>query len=597
MSTNEEISPKPPHRRPGDLGDGLLDEAPEARSETEGRPILRELRRAMELFDKADKAYKIYPINNVLLNEFIDRAFGAFRTFLDENGSIQLSVTPTELRFEKETIFTAEIRETSLPFKLYEGGLRLLGFFPGLERAEMVSFLEVMKALRHVDEDEDNVVTLLWEKDVAHITYLVMDREADTATGEVDKIPDPSVERSEMVKRIKLRDVSQRVDDSEIDQDLLPSEETTVPVEKIYGLSEEDKKGTEERLAFEQEYIPIYDFVTLLFRIFRMERDWDTFYELSQILEKILGVLATRGDYRVCASILEEMEEFLDSNPDLSDDHRQVFWDVVTEVGSAHRVEEAASYLAEATPEEADTIFDFLKHLGPTALPNLCNVIEEQHEQQFMDLIGELGRDNPTIVADCLGNTNPLVVRTMLRILASDGATKALGAIAALLDHGDSAIRLQAVDTLAGTGEAKAGQMLMSSLEDPDAQVRKTALRQMVRLVGERAFGPILRKIESKDFITRPFYEKRELMVNACKADPARGVPLLRRMLERSSFFQREKNKETRQCAAMALGELGTLDALEVLRDLQKSKNRVVRDACRLSLKKAEGGEVTRRLI
>ena len=63
-----------------------------------------------------------------------------------------------------------------------------------------------------------------------------------------------------------------------------------------------------------------------------------------------------------------------------------------------------------------------------------------------------------------------------------------------------------------------------------------------------------------------------------------------------NDLFNREKNNETRQCAALALGELGTQAAIEVLRKMQSSKHKVVRDAAAISLKKAEGQEMTRRL-
>ena len=598
MATNEDL---PLEKKDPDTGRYLApiipDEPTKGPAEEDSREI-RELRRVMELLEKADRAYKIYPSNSVILTDFIDRAYGKFREFLEEHGSVQLSVTPSELRYRKQRVLASEMRESSLPFKLYEGGLRLLGFFPGLDRAEMVSFLDVMKSIKDVDEDEDNVVTLLWEKDVAHITYLVMDREStETSAGEADKIPDPEIERAELVKKIKLRDVSQRVDESQIDQDLLPADDTAAPVEKIYGLNPDDMKGIAERLAFEESYVPLYDFVTLLFRIFRMERDWDTFYDLSKILEKILGILADRGDYKICTSILKEMDEFLDSDPDLSEDHQQVFWEVVAEIGSAERIQQAADYLAGASTEEADVMFAFFRHLGPSSLPHLCNAITEQHEQRFMDLITEMGRENQEVVAGCLHNPNSLVARTMLRILAIEGASETLDSIAGLLDHEDPTIRLEAVNTLAGTGTAKAGQMLIPCMEDGDAQVRKAALRNMVRLAGEKAFNAILQKIEAKEFITRPFFEKRDLLVGACQADPARGVPVLRRILERNSLFQREKNNETRQCAALALGEQRTPEATEVLRSLQNSKNRVVREACKISLKKAEGKEFTRRMM
>jgi len=46
----------------------------------------------------------------------------------------------------------------------------------------------------------------------------------------------------------------------------------------------------------------------------------------------------------------------------------------------------------------------------------------------------------------------------------------------------------------------------------------------------------------------------------------------------------------------MALGDLTVPAAVDVLRKFQNAKSKVVRDACAIALRKAEGKEVTRRM-
>ena len=184
----------------------------------------------------------------------------------------------------------------------------------------------------------------------------------------------------------------------------------------------------------------------------------------------------------------------------------------------------------------------------------------------------------------------------MLRLISGDAAREAMGSVSALLRHPDPSVRIEASMTLGSTGVAKAGNFLIPALDDPDRQVRKAALKNLVELSGERAFNAVLTKIEHKEFVNQPFHEKRELLTAACQADPDRGVPLLQRVLEKGSLFNREKVNETKQCAAMALGELGNTEAIDVLQKLSTSKNKVLRDACSIALKKALGREVTRRM-
>lgn len=559
------------------------------------RPEIRQLKKVLELVEKAEKAYKIYPPNSVVLNDFIDRAHLHMTEFLEEFGNIQVTVLPSEFRYRGERVFQAEVRDSSLTFKLYESGLRFLAFFPGIEREEIVAFCDVMKQIRHVDEDEDNVVTLLWEKEVPHITYLVMDREMEGGGADIDHIPDPVGERNEMVKKIALRELSEGIDERQIDPDLLPGDEEAQRTRSVYGLSEEDQEAMKGLLEFEKNYSPVYDFVELLFQIFGMEQSDETYLDMVKILEKILGALATRGDYRLCSSILGELKEFI-QKAELSDERREAFEAVIAEIGSPYRIDEAVERLAEVEGEDVEAVFQFLDQMDSSSLPHLCTVITDDHEQEFMKIVNRMAQENPGIVTECLKASQPEVLKTMLRLLSGEAARESIGAVSALLRHPEPTVRAEAAATLGSTGMPKSGNFLMPVLDDPDRQVRKAALKHLVELSGERAFNAVLAKIEDKEFSNQPFHEKRELLAAACQADPDRGVPILRRLLEKKSLFNREKNTETQQCAAMALGELASTEAIDVLQKLSNSKNKVVRDACSLALKKALGREVTRRI-
>src|SRR4030067_853172 len=62
--------------------------------------------------------------------------------------------------------------KTSKAFKMYSDGIRSLIFSEGIEGKEVTDFLEIIGKDRPSEVDDD-IVTLLWMKDLPHITYIL----------------------------------------------------------------------------------------------------------------------------------------------------------------------------------------------------------------------------------------------------------------------------------------------------------------------------------------------------------------------------------------------------------------------------------------
>src|SRR5258705_10781300 len=97
---------------------------------------------------------------------------------LKEIGDIVLNVQQFDLLFEDYSVYHNAAREESLAYRFFTDGVRQITFREGLEPQELRGVLEVLKKATDASQGQDDVVTLLWERDFRHIEYVHISIEA-----------------------------------------------------------------------------------------------------------------------------------------------------------------------------------------------------------------------------------------------------------------------------------------------------------------------------------------------------------------------------------------------------------------------------------
>ena len=101
--------------------------------------------------------------------------------FLKRNDSLTLLVDENALVYGERVVYSCEERLDSLAFALYRDGIRLITFTSGVTGVEIETFMRAVHEARGADPGEADLVTMLWEKDLANITYHAVDSYLDTA--------------------------------------------------------------------------------------------------------------------------------------------------------------------------------------------------------------------------------------------------------------------------------------------------------------------------------------------------------------------------------------------------------------------------------
>ena len=95
--------------------------------------------------------------------------------FLSRHDSLPLQVGESSLAYHGEEVFRQEELRDDIAFMLFREGVRLLTLHAGLEQEELDSLVDCFSRAPEATALDQDLVTLLWEEDFAHIEYDLVD--------------------------------------------------------------------------------------------------------------------------------------------------------------------------------------------------------------------------------------------------------------------------------------------------------------------------------------------------------------------------------------------------------------------------------------
>ena len=90
--------------------------------------------------------------------------------------SFTLEIGEYDFSFKGKIVYEDQDLKGSLPFLFFKDGLRELRFMEGIEEDEIKGLAEIVIQRDNINEFEDDLITLMWEKDFMHIGYLATDQ-------------------------------------------------------------------------------------------------------------------------------------------------------------------------------------------------------------------------------------------------------------------------------------------------------------------------------------------------------------------------------------------------------------------------------------
>ncbi|HET9940778.1 MAG TPA: HEAT repeat domain-containing protein [Candidatus Eisenbacteria bacterium] len=567
------------------------------------------------------KATRTYLSNNPTLHKFQVELESRTWSCLKEAGDITLVVQQFDLLYENYSVYHNADRNDSLAFRFYGDGVRVITFREGLEPHELRAFIDVLKRSMETAQVQDDVVTLLWERDFRHIEYqfipledlteesgeILNPEDEELAVSEGGGIPWPSgfAPSSEDEMPAQVVDVApeqstdaptgeastvtgptrERSDDWEPTVHAAPAYDSTIGVQ--FGLTDEENATLEVSIREEEGRQLGREVLEIVATILAHEDTPAGFLDSATAFQRFIELAIEEGEVARANDLVARLRSIAADCAKKNAEFPGLAEQVVREVGRPSFLGLMAPTL-NARPEiDPGILTNFLVQLGPSAAPAICDLLGQVNQMKFRRALCEAlaisCKNDVEVLIERLGDTRWYVIRNIVYVLgriAHQGVERALDRA---LHHEDVRVRKEAVRALGNIESPTSRAYLVSAFRDTDAGVRIQAAMTLAMRRDDRASQSLLGVIQGTEFGRRDTNERQAFFeaLGRCGSDAL--VPRLDQMLTKGGLF-RSSNEEERLHAALALAWLGTPNALQVLNREITSKREPIRKAVETAL-------------
>jgi HEAT repeat protein len=566
------------------------------------------------------KATRTYLANNPTLHKFQVELESRTWSCLKEAGDIRLVVQQFDLLYENYSVYHNADRNDSLAFRFYGDGVRAITFREGLEPHELRGFIDVLKRSMESAQVQDDVVTLLWERDFRHIEYafipledlteesgeIINPEDDEDAVNEGGGIPWPSgfapSSEDEMApaaheappEEIPPAEAGgstvtgprrERSDDWEPAVHPTPAYDSSIGVQ--FGLTDEENASLEAAIREEEGRQLGREVLEIVATILADEDKPAGFLDSATAFQRFIELAIEEGEVARANDLVARLRSIAADRAKANAEFPGLAEQVIREVGRPSFLGLMAPTL-NARPEiDPGVLTNFLVQLGPSAAPAICDLLGQVNQMKFRRALCEAlaisCRNDVDVLIERLGDSRWYVIRNIVYVLgriAHQGVERALDRA---LHHEDVRVRKEAVRALGNIESPTSRAYLVSAFRDTDAGVRIQAAMTLAMRRDDRASQSLLSVIQGPDFGRRDTNERQAFFeaLGRCGSDAL--VPRLEMMLTKGGFF-RSGNEEERLHAALALAWLGTPAALQVLNREITSKREPLRKAVETAL-------------
>jgi hypothetical protein len=529
----------------------------------------------LKAFVKAVRAHQLYLPNNPMHARSLEAVREAFSALWQHTEELVLQVVETRLEWEGRAVLDEQDRTSdNVAWLLYKDGIRELTMLKGFEQDELGVFFNLLQRVRKATDDDDDLLTLMWEQEFATLQYRYVDLTQDAGPGI------ESMERAEQKDKI--------LSPAQAEAGL---ESTTSSIASLddfdstlYFLDEREVEylQSEIKREFSMDLRPAV--IASLLDTFENQKDPTVREEICALLDYFLLILLSTAQYRNAAYLLREAGTTAGRAPEILEGQKQRLTQLNELMSDPKPLGQLLQALEDsplrAPQHELDDLFGILQ---PRALETILSWIGRSSNPQLKVLLevaaGRLASSNSAELIRLIGSDDEAVVLEAIRRAAALKSPAAVPALGKMLTVGEPEMRLAAVTALTEIGSPGAMQMLERALGDEDREVRIVAVRALGGRNARAALPRIEAAIKGKDLRESNLTEKMAFFEAFGLLCGDGGVALLDSLLNAKGFMGKKDDSEIRACAAMALGKVNTAKAADSLNRAAGEKDVIVRNA------------------
>ncbi|MBM4306608.1 MAG: hypothetical protein FJ115_06605 [Deltaproteobacteria bacterium] len=540
-------------------------------------------------FLKTFKSIRFYPPDNPTIKGFRDQLFKKLQYFLNKYPSFIIQIGEFTLSFKDRVIYENRDTKSSLAFLLYKDGLRELRFAKGLEEWEVQGLMDVIRGSESINQLEDDLVTLIWERDFTHISYLATD----------DFLEETPILIPENVDQLKSKLIFKPLaynvqvdigEEEEDDLDKLISQtvrEMPIRDKNVYFLTTEELDRLRAEVESEIDPTFVFNAIDILFEILGLEQEKEPYQDSINLLTKMLDGLLTLGEFQRASDLLKRLYIMIKTY-ELRDWQAEAIQKLIESAGNEVRIERIGRILEREGGVRLEDVNEYLILLQQNSIKPLIKLLGELKNSKtrrvLCDALSEIGKNAIELFTPFIDDRRWYLVRNITYILGRIGKEKALPYIQKTFNHEELRVRREAVQALGLVGGPKAVSLLIKALNDKDTRIRAMSAINLGRIGKNVGLAALLEAIQSKDFQKKEPAEMKAFLDAVGMLGSNEALPVLQQMLERKSLFGMGKKDETKIGVANALAMIGTPEARAILEKGMNSKDESIRSVCQQAL-------------
>ena len=516
---------------------------------------------------KTSKGLKMYLPNNPLVTRFLEELKGKLGRHIAAHGDYRLEIDQFELKYRGKVVYENREPKESMAFKMYIDGIRYIILGEGIEEYELCDFLDIIGKDRPGDLDDD-IVTLLWEKNLPNLTYILAEDflEFDTAGGSIGS---PSSQQE------KIYGIYKSISD-------LPSTPPlSIVPQNILVLTAEEAEALKKAREADDKRKPLDEVIHIIASILIGETDQEVFGEFVGIMAKLAENLIKSEETGYALNLLRFLGNLV-KNEQLPLEKRQKIAASFRDIFSREAMESLARVIDRTDTVSPEDFSEILHIFGKPSLTRMCDLLglveKMKMRKVIIQALEEMGHDSPEVFTPYLSDPRWYVVRNIAFILARIAHPSSFDGIVRLLSHRELRVRKEVLTYLDNTPDQKAKNYLLKFLRDDSSALRIRALQILTHSRCLFALKPIAAMAASEQFQVKGADEKKAIYEALGGLGGEQMIPQFREMLLKKYWFNKAKEKEEVFCATAGLVKIRSADALKVLEEAYAVKNDEMRE-------------------
>lgn len=539
----------------------------------------------------AVKMSSLYPEDHPLYQTTVGSLQDHLETFLDKHEELVIHVGKNRLLFAGEVVHEGEAKDGDLAFALFRDGILNLVFQRGLDSRQIKVFIKILDKYKSLTaEAEGDIVTALWEAELPHLQYeaaddiLEIDSEGDYFLSEKDG------EDLSQLTPWKEQDALSPMEMHEGEEssfDEIKKELPRIDVSSLI-LTDEEVESVQEMARKEEARDAVREILNIMADLLRGQHDDPLCNIVFEYLEGELQTSLGRKDFDVSLRILSGLHRIRD----LCEESKPLALGRIDGLFATASEPDFLAPLQDVLPTmsavEIEKAKEVLLLLPSRAIGALSSMMLEARfssvRTMLSDVIVALAARNLDALVEVLNSAEEDLLLLMVPLLGRMDDEGSAEILVKMTHHQSETVRAEVLRAII-VRDLWVPEKLSFLMDDKSDFIRERLVKYFGSRRSESAEDILLSYLQKRGFRGKERDELSVCLRALGRCGTARSVSFLGDVFLKGGWISKFRSSALRIDAAIALMELGTEEAVQMLKKASRSRYPGIRNAAQAVMK------------